>query len=120
MDAWRNCNSTDVCGREGFRDGPLLDYTGSMQPLVSSHVRDRDKALLRGILSGRGGGWCGEKTFLVGFVRVQMGWSVLILLWFISEIVLSSTLWCTWTSLANQGVYFGMASLGLKRLVRLP
>ena len=30
---------------KGFRGGPLLDYVGCMQLLVSSHVGDRDKAL---------------------------------------------------------------------------
>ena len=58
VDAWRDHVSADLCGRKGFRGGPFLDYVGSMQLLVSSHVRSRDKALLRGILSGR-------KTFLV-------------------------------------------------------
>ena len=44
--------------------GPLLDFQGSMQLLVSSHVRDRDKALLRGTFSG--GVWNG---FLFGKVQ---------------------------------------------------
>ena len=42
---------TSAVGR-GFGGGPFLDFGGSMQLLVSSHVRSRDKALLRGILSG--------------------------------------------------------------------
>ena len=46
------------------RGGPLLDFRGSMQLLDSSHVRDRDKALLRAILSS--GVWNG---FLLGGVR---------------------------------------------------
>ena len=38
---------TETCRRKGFRGGPLLDFQGSsMQLLDSSHVRDRDKALL--------------------------------------------------------------------------
>ena len=64
FDAWRDWNSTDLCRRKGFRGGPLLDLQGSMQLLVSSHVRDRDKALLRGILCG--GVWNG---FLLGKVQ---------------------------------------------------
>ena len=40
------------CAREGFRGGPLLDVTGTLQLLDSSHVRERDKALLRGALVG--------------------------------------------------------------------
>ena len=54
----------DLCRRQGFRGGPLLDFRGSMQLLDSSHVRDRDKALLRAILSG--GVWNG---FLLGNMR---------------------------------------------------
>ena len=44
VDAWRNKVAADLCGREGFRSGPLLDVHGSLQLLYSSHVRDRDKA----------------------------------------------------------------------------
>ena len=50
LDAWRNKAAADLCGREGFRDGPLLDIPGSLQLLNSSHVRERDKALLRSIM----------------------------------------------------------------------
>ena len=53
VDALRDFNSTALCRRKGVRGGPLLDFRGSMQILFSSHVRDRDKALLRGILTGR-------------------------------------------------------------------
>ena len=52
FDAWRNKVSADLCGREGFRSGPLLDIHGSLQLLNFSHVRDRDKGLLRSILVG--------------------------------------------------------------------
>ena len=48
---------TDLYCREGFRGGPLLDIRGSLQLLNSSHVRDRDKGLLRSILVG--GVWNG-------------------------------------------------------------
>ena len=64
LDACREQNSACLCRRKGFRGGPLLDFRGSMQLLFSSHVRDRDKALLRGILSG--GVWNG---FLLGKVQ---------------------------------------------------
>ena len=64
LDACRDLNSACLCRRKGFRGGPLLDFRGSMQLLFSSHVRDRDKALLRGILSG--GVWNG---FLLGKVQ---------------------------------------------------
>ena len=32
-----------LCGREGFRDGPLLDVHGSLQVLNSSHARERER-----------------------------------------------------------------------------
>ena len=44
----------------------LLDIHGSLQLLISSHVRERDKALLRTIMVG--GVWNG---FLLGRVRSQ-------------------------------------------------
>ena len=58
--------SADLCDREGFRCGPLLDVHGSLQLLHSSHVRERDKALLRSVMVG--GVWNG---FLLGRVRGQ-------------------------------------------------
>ena len=41
LDAWRNKVAADLCGRAGFRSGPLLDVHGSLQLLNSSHVRER-------------------------------------------------------------------------------
>ena len=66
LDAWRNKVAADLCKRKGFRGGPLLDVRGSLQLLVSSHVRERDRALLRAIMVG--GVWNG---FLLGHVRGQ-------------------------------------------------
>ena len=66
LDAWRNRVAADLCGRKGFRGGSLLDVHGSLQLLNSSHVRERDKALLRAIMVG--GVWNG---FLLGRVRGQ-------------------------------------------------
>ena len=57
----------DLWGRKGFRGGPLLDIHGSLQLLSSSHVRERDKGLLRSIMVG--GVWNG---FLLGRVRNQV------------------------------------------------
>ena len=57
LDAWRNRVAAGLCGRAGFRCGPLLDVHGSLQLLSSSHVRERDKALLRSIMFG--GVWNG-------------------------------------------------------------
>ena len=66
LDAWQNKAAADLCGREGFRGGPLLDIRGSLQLLNSSHVRDRDRGLLRCILVG--GAWNG---FLLSKVKGQ-------------------------------------------------
>ena len=66
LDAWRNKVAADLCRRKGFRGGPSLDVHGSLQLLCSSHVRERDKALLRAIMVG--GVWNG---FLLGHVRGQ-------------------------------------------------
>ena len=63
LDAERNKVAADLCGREGFRGGPLLDVHGSLQLLNSSHVRERDKALLRSIMVG-----CVWNVFLLGKV----------------------------------------------------
>ena len=52
LDAWRNKVAADLCGRAGFRGGPLLDVHGSLELLPSSHVRERDKALLRSVMVG--------------------------------------------------------------------
>ena len=67
LEAWRDKVSVDLCGRKGFRGGPLLDVHGSLQLLDSSHVREREKALLRSIMVG--GIWNG---FLLGRVRSQV------------------------------------------------
>ena len=66
LDAWQNTAAADLCCREGFRSGPLLDIRGSLQLLNSSHVRVRDKGLLRSILVG--GVWNG---FLLSGVKGQ-------------------------------------------------
>ena len=61
LDDWAS-----LCAREGFRGGPLLDAAGTLQLFNSSHVRERDNALLRGVLVG--GVWNG---YFVGRVRGQ-------------------------------------------------
>ena len=55
LDAWRNKVAVDLCGRKGFCGGPLLDIHGSLQLLNSSHVRERDKGLLRSVMVGGSG-----------------------------------------------------------------
>ena len=46
LSVWRGKVAADLCARSGFRGGPLLDISGSHQLLNSTHVRERDKALL--------------------------------------------------------------------------
>ena len=67
FDAWRNKVAADLCSRKGFRGGPLLDIRGSHQLLNSSHVRERDKMLLRNVMVG--GVWNG---FLLGKVSGEV------------------------------------------------
>ena len=64
---WRNKVAVDLCARKGFRGGPLLDIRGSHQLLNSSHVRERDKMLLRSVMVG--GVWNG---FLLSKVRGEV------------------------------------------------
>ena len=52
LEAWRNKVSADLCSRKGFRGSPFLGINGTLQLLNSGHVRERDKALLRGVLAG--------------------------------------------------------------------
>ena len=66
LDAWRNKVAADLCGRKGFRGGPLMDVHGCLQLLNSSHVRE-EKALLRSIMVR--GVWNG---YLLGRVRNQV------------------------------------------------
>ena len=66
IDAWRNKVAADFCGK-GFRGGPLLDVHDSLQFLHSSHVRERDKALLRSVMVG-----CVWNGLLLGRVRSQV------------------------------------------------
>ena len=59
--------TADLCDREGFRCGSLLDIFGSLQLLNSTYVRERDKVLLRSVMVG--GIW---NCFLLGKVRVSL------------------------------------------------
>ena len=63
LEGWRCKVSADLCARKGFRGGPWLDVDGTLPLLNSDHVRERDKALLRGILvSGVWNGFLLEKV----------------------------------------------------------
>ena len=64
FDAWRNKVAVDLCARKGFRGGACWVFVARVSSLNSTHVRERDKALLR---SGMVGGvW---KGFSLGKVR---------------------------------------------------
>ena len=52
LEAWRSKVSADLCFGKGFRGCPWLDFEGTLQLLDSDHVRERDEALLRGVLVG--------------------------------------------------------------------
>ena len=67
LDAWNGKVCGDLGERAGFRGGTLLDLKGSLQLLSASHLRERDRGLLRGILSG--GVWNG---FLLGHARGEI------------------------------------------------
>ena len=114
----RDFNSADLCRRQGVRGGPLWDFRGSMQLLDSSHVRDRDKALLQAIISRKV--WNG---FLLGKVRREnvpcrvcggpdgdghLFWECSYSLWLLSERVLSFMTLSIWIRLVGRDAFFGM------------
>ena len=118
LDAWRHKVSVDLCARKGFRGGPFLDVSGTLQLLNSDHVRERDKALLRGVLVG--GVWNG---FLLGKVRnshvpcrfcggmIMMGiyfGNALFHLWLRYVKILNFTTSWRWISHLGLGACFGM------------
>ena len=130
LDAWRNKAAVDLCGREGFRGGPLLDVHGSLQVLSSSHFRERDKALLRSVMVGVSGMvscWAGlgVSLFHVDSVVLQMVMVIYfgnvpsLLLRFVT--VLSFTISREWTRLIGHAAYSGMAGslLDVLMLLRL-
>ena len=53
LDAWRFSVFAKLSERKGFRGVEYADFQGSLQLLTSSHLRERDKMLLRAILCGR-------------------------------------------------------------------
>ena len=66
LDAWRYLVFAMLAEREGFRGVQFADFKGSLQLLTSSHLRERDKMLLRAILCG--GVWNG---FLLGRAKKE-------------------------------------------------
>ena len=66
LDAWRFHVFARLSERKGFGGGDFVDFQGSLQLLTSSHLRERDKMLLRAILCG--GVWNG---FLLGKAKKE-------------------------------------------------
>ena len=74
LDAWRCSVFVKLSEREGFWAFQFAYFQGSLQLLTSSHLRERDKMLIRAILCG--GVWNG---FLLG--KGQEGRRSLSILW---------------------------------------
>ena len=66
LDAWRFHVFSRLSERKGFWGGSFASFHGSLQLLTSSHLRERDKMLLRAILCG--GVWNG---FFLGKARKE-------------------------------------------------
>ena len=66
LDAWRFSVFAKLPERKSFREVEYADFRGSLQLLTSSHLRERNKMLLRAILCGRV--WNG---FLLGKARKE-------------------------------------------------
>ena len=66
LDAWHFHVFSKLSERKGFRGVEFADLKGSLQLLNSTHLRDRDKMLLRAILCG--GVWNG---FLLGKAKKE-------------------------------------------------
>ena len=66
LDAWRESVFAKLTERKGFVGAEYVDFKGSLQLLTSSHLRERDKMLLRAILCG--GVWNG---FLLGKAKKE-------------------------------------------------
>ena len=52
LDAWRCSVFSRLSERKGFLGGEFADFQRSLQQLTSSHLRERDKILLRAIFCG--------------------------------------------------------------------
>ena len=80
LGALRDLNAADLCRRQGFRNGPLWDFRGSMQsltlPMLGTETRHCfERSFLEEF--GMVFSWaiCEEKTFHVVFVEAGWGWS---------------------------------------------
>ena len=110
--AWRFHVFAKLSERKGFLGGEFSDFQGSLQLLTSSHLRERDKMLLRALLCG--GVWNG---FLLGKAKKED--VPLSILFICSGIVpflpfsmfgifLNLLILCSLTAASGPGVFFGM------------
>ena len=82
LDAWRLSVFAKLSERKGLWGVECADFQGSLQLLTSSHLRERDKMLLRAMLCG--GVWNGfllgktKKMFFVDSVARGMRWSFIL------------------------------------------
>ena len=116
LDAWRFSVFAKLSERKGFRRVEFADFQGSLQLLFSSHLRERDKMLLRAILCGR---VPRRKKFLVDFaVRRIFSGSAPFPPFSMLGIFLRSLLLRLLIAANGLGVFFGMVGcLGLVVLV---
>ena len=98
LEAWKSKVAADLCVRKGFRGARGWMVHGTLQLLNSDHVRERDKALLRGVHVGGGWKWvsvgegeslCRAGSAVVLMVMVIFSGIVLFLLWLGSVNILS-------------------------------
>ena len=67
LDAWRFQVFAKLSERQGFLGGEISDFHGSLLLLTSSHLRERDKMLLRAIFCGEEG----RNGFLLGEAKKE-------------------------------------------------
>ena len=118
LDAWHFHVFSKLSERKGFRSVEFADLKGSLQLLNSTHLRDRDKMLLRAILCG--GVWNG---FLLGKARKEdvpcrfcgekdgdghLFWECSFLPFSMYAISLSLLFSCLWIVVSGLDAYSGM------------
>ena len=118
LDAWRFHVFAKLSERKVFLGGEFSDFQGSLQLVTSSHLRERDRMLLRAVLCG--GVWngcllgkakkedvpcrfCGKKM-----VMVTCSGTVLFTPFSMFGIFLNLLILCPLTSASGLGVFFGM------------
>ena len=66
LDAWRYRVFAKLSERKVFLGAEFVEFLGSLHLLISSHLRERDKMLLRAILCG-----CVWNGFLLGKAKKE-------------------------------------------------